>query len=58
MDRYNVQAAHIREIKPDNARGKKAGQKQVGEYKTEMDKATGKSHTTEVTKYKKKPDPQ
>src|SRR5258708_6257019 len=29
MDRYNADKAHIREIKPDNARGEKAGQKQV-----------------------------
>ena len=54
MDRYNADKAHIREIKPDNARGEKAGQKQVQGYKEEMDKATRRSHSTEVTKYKKK----
>jgi RHS repeat-associated protein len=54
MDRYNKDAAHIREIKPDNARGEAAGQKQLDGYKKEMDQATGKDHTTELTKYPKK----
>ena len=54
MDRYNEGKAHIREIKPDNARGEKAGQKQLQNYKNEMDKAKRRSHTTELTKYKKK----
>ncbi|MHB8486153.1 MAG: RHS repeat-associated core domain-containing protein [Candidatus Acidiferrales bacterium] len=53
MDRYDADKAHIREIKPDNARGEKAGQKQLQQYKTEMDQATKKSHTTELTKYKR-----
>lgn len=52
MDRYDEGKAHIREIKPDNARGEKTGQKQLSRYKEEMDKATGRSHTTELTKYK------
>lgn len=51
MDRYNDTDGHIREIKPDNARGRKAGQKQLRDYKQEMDKATGKTHTTELTTY-------
>ncbi len=54
MDRYNAKKAHIREIKPNNARGHKAGQKQLQGYKTEMDNATGKKHTTELTTYDKK----
>jgi len=56
MDRYNADKRHIREIKPDNARGEKAGQKQLKRYKKEMDKTRGKPHTTELTKYPK-PDP-
>lgn len=54
MDRYNADKAHIREVKPNNARGRAAGEKQLRGYKTEMDKATGKSHTTELTTYDKK----
>lgn len=53
MDRYNADKAHIREIKPNNARGRKAGQKQLKGYKKEMDKETGKKHTTELTTYDK-----
>jgi len=51
MDRYNADKAHIREIKRNNARGRKAGEKKLSEYKKEMDKATGKDHTTELTLY-------
>ncbi len=51
MDRYNADKAHIREIKRNNARGRKAGEKKLKEYKKEMDKATGKDHTTELTVY-------
>lgn len=51
MDRYNKEDAHIREIKPNNARGEKSGNAQLQRYKNEMDKATGRSHTTELTKY-------
>lgn len=54
MDRYNSDTAHIREIKPDNPRGEKSGNKQLGRYKDEMEKATGRPHTTELTKYKPK----
>jgi len=51
MDRYNPGERNIRELKPDNARGEKAGKKQLDKYKTEMDKTPGKPHTTELTKY-------
>jgi RHS repeat-associated protein len=54
MDRYNAGKAHIREIKPDNPRGHTRGQKQLAGYKKEMDQATGKDHTTELTTYKPK----
>jgi hypothetical protein len=51
MDRYNPDTGHIREIKPDNPRQLKAGESQVGAYKQEMEQATQKPHTTEVTPY-------
>jgi RHS repeat-associated protein len=54
MDRYNADKAHIREIKPNNARGRKAGEQKLKGYKKEMDKATGRDHTTELTVYDKK----
>jgi RHS repeat-associated protein len=51
MDRYNEETAHIREIKPDNPREIKRGEKQLEGYKKEMECETGRSHTTEVTPY-------
>jgi hypothetical protein len=54
MDRYNAEKAHIREIKKDNARERKAGEKKLKTYKKEMDRATGKNHTTELTTYNDK----
>ena len=48
-DRYDETKSHIREIKPDSARGRKAGEKQLARYKKEMEDATGKPHTTELT---------
>jgi hypothetical protein len=55
MDRYNKEKGHIREIKPDNARQERAGNRQLERYKKAMEKATGKPQTTELTKYKPKP---
>jgi RHS repeat-associated protein len=55
MDRYNESEGHIREIKPDNPRQVKAGQKQLEQYKTEMEKATNRPHSTELTLYPPKP---
>ena len=43
--------AHIREIKPNNKRGVKAGQSQLERYKAHMEKKTKKPHTTELTTY-------
>ena len=54
MDRYNKGTGHIREIKPDNARQERAGNRQLERYKKAMEKATDKPHTTELTKYKPK----
>jgi RHS repeat-associated protein len=39
MDRYDADEAHIREIKPDNARGEKSGQRQLERYRKEMEDA-------------------
>jgi hypothetical protein len=54
-NRYDADKRHIREIKPDNARGEKTGQKQLDRYKAEMDQTPRKPHTTELTKYPPKP---
>ena len=51
MDRYDEEKAHIREIKPDNPRGERSGQRQLERYKTEMENSTGRPHTTELTTY-------
>jgi len=54
MDRYDPEKAHIREIKSDNPRALKAGEKQVEGYRKEMEAETGRPHTTEVTPYNPK----
>lgn len=51
MDRYDESQAHIREIKPNNPRQLRNGQKQVESYRQEMELKTGRPHTTEVTPY-------
>ncbi len=52
MDRYDPEKRHIREIKTDNPRQMKLGEKTVQDYKKEMDSAKpGKPHTTEVSPY-------
>lgn len=51
MDRYDEAQAHIREIKPNNPRQLRSGQKQVEGYRKEMEQKTGRPHTTEVTPY-------
>ncbi len=51
MDRYDEGQAHIREIKPNNPRQLRAGQRQVDGYRKEMEQKTGRPHTTEVTPY-------
>ena len=51
MDRYDPEKGHIREIKPDSPREVRRGEKQVGQYKQEMEQATRRPHTTEVTTY-------
>lgn len=51
MDRYDESQTHIREIKPNNPRQLRNGQKQVESYRQEMEQKTGRPHTTEVTPY-------
>ncbi|MCW0410567.1 hypothetical protein NB709_000443 [Xanthomonas sacchari] len=51
MDRYNPTLRHIREIKPNNPRQIRLGERQVRRYKEEMEKETGEPHTTEVSPY-------
>jgi len=51
MDRYDREKAHIREIKSNSPREIRRGEKKVGEYKNEMEQATGRPHTTEVAPY-------
>jgi hypothetical protein len=51
MDRYDPEKAHIREIKTDNPSELRRGAKTVEEYRREMEKATQRPHTTEVTPY-------
>ncbi len=51
MDRYNPDTGHIREIKSNNPRQVKAGEKQVEQYRQEMENATGRPHTGEVSTY-------
>ena len=51
MDRYNEETGHIREIKPDNPRAIRQGEKQVEGYRREMEEAAGRPHTGEVTPY-------
>jgi len=51
MDRYNEGIRHIREIKPNNPRAVKDGQRQVEGYRIEMEAATGAPHTSEVSQY-------
>ena len=51
MDRYDPAKGHIREIKPNNPRAVCQGEKQVERYRQEMEKATGRPHTGEVSPY-------
>lgn len=51
MDRYDKDKAHIREIKPDNPRGRAAGQKQLERYKASEEAVSGREHTTELVLY-------
>lgn len=50
-DAYNPETCDIKELKPDNERAKKRGERQVKKSKEELEQETGKPHTTEVKTY-------
>ncbi len=51
MDAYNKETKHVIELKPNNTRAKKQGEKQVQGYCNECDKVNGKGHTGTVETY-------
>jgi RHS repeat-associated protein len=52
-DAYNPETCEIKELKPDNDRAKKRGEKQLNDYKDEMEEKTGKPHQTILETYKR-----
>jgi hypothetical protein len=53
-DALNPETCVIKELKPDNERAKRRGEKQLKEYKEERERETGKEHTTTLETYKPK----
>lgn len=53
-DALNPETCEIKELKPDNERAKKRGEKQLKNYKKELDEQTGKEHKTKLETYKPK----
>jgi RHS repeat-associated protein len=53
-DALNPETCQIKELKPDNERAKKRGEKQLKDYKQERERETGKEHTTTLETYKPK----
>jgi RHS repeat-associated protein len=53
-DALNPETCEIKELKPDNERAKKRGEKQLKDYKKELDEQTGKEHKTTLETYKPK----
>jgi hypothetical protein len=53
-DALNPETCEIKELKPDNQRAKKRGEKQLQRYKKELDEQTGKEHKTTLETYKPK----
>jgi hypothetical protein len=53
-DALNPETCEIKELKPENDRAKKRGQKQLEKYKQELDEQTGKDHKTSLETYKPK----
>ncbi|MEP6492499.1 MAG: RHS repeat-associated core domain-containing protein [bacterium] len=53
-DALNPETCEIKELKPDNERAKKRGEKQLQEYKKELEEQTGKEHKTTLETYKPK----
>jgi RHS repeat-associated protein len=54
MDAYNAKTKQVVELKPNNPRAIKRGQKQVEQYCKECDKVYGKGHTGTVRTYEPK----
>jgi len=52
MDAYNKETREVRELKPDNPRAIKGGEKQVQEYCRECDRVYGPGHKGVVETYK------
>lgn len=50
-DAYNPQTCEVKELKPNNPRAIKRGEKQVKEYAEELERETGKKHTGKVETY-------
>src|SRR5690606_15825296 len=51
MDAYNQKKKRVRELKPNNERAIKKGQKQVDQYCRECDEVYGPGHTGKVETY-------
>jgi uncharacterized protein RhaS with RHS repeats len=51
-DALNPETCEIKELKPDNERAKRRGEKQLKEYKKELDEQTDKDHKTTLETYK------
>lgn len=51
-DALNPETCEIKELKPDNERAKKRGEKQLQDYKKELDEQMGKDHKTTLETYK------
>jgi hypothetical protein len=49
-----LRPVRIKELKPDNERAKKRGEKQLKNHKKELDEQTGKEHKTKLETYKPK----
>jgi RHS repeat-associated protein len=53
-DALNPETCEIKELKPDNDRAKKRGEKQLKQYKEELERETGKEHKTILETYRPK----
>jgi hypothetical protein len=53
-DGLNPETCEIKELKPDNERAKKRGEKQLQQYKKELEELTGKEHKATLETYKPK----
>lgn len=51
-DAVNWAKREVRELKPDNARALRRGERQVAGYRKELEAVTGESWTSEIDTYK------